>query len=843
MDRHRRRLVALGGLGLLVAALFATCRRPAPPPRPDPPLDLPAATAGAPAAIASSPSAAATRRAPAVATMTPAGAQAPTPSAMALALEGATPTPEPTLPPTLTGGENDESTWREYWLLSWGISFRYPRQWSVAVLAPQSPAEPEILEVSGGGRALRLMRQAPPRSTEGALRREPVAVGPVTGERYLWQGPQGQLYEAVIVPQARRDAIALVQYALRGGDEDQVYMALFDAVVATLRFDVGVTPAGPSQPAFAPYQPRQVTLPARHPGYALPVDLTRLEGLEEWGLSRAQVAALAANGFFVAPDSEREFAPLYERLRAQGRPLFVTGDSVLHVCHLLTAKALRSAERAHLAPDLASLSRQFLATAQATYQAARGTAAESAAARALAYFAVAVALQDPQAALPSAVEDVVRRELALIDGQQGTAISPLMDRPDLPEDRKHREDYGQYVARGHYAQNEDLQRYFRAMTWYGRVTFRLQDPEEARTALLICQVLLRTRVGSRPALSVWESIYEPSTFFAGRSDDLTVYDVRNLATSLYGGLGEDPRAFADPARVDVFVRAAQALPGPRINSLWLWQGQDPQAAGRGFRLFGQRLAVDDGLLGQLVWQRVGTQEKPRLLPRGLDLAAALGSDEAYRLLEELGDAAYARYPQQMARVRGEVAALPQATAGENLTWAWLDACRPLLRPRDARYPEFMRTPAWMRKDLQTMLAGWAELKHDTVLYAKQPYATGMVEPPPVAGYVEPNPELYARLAALVDMTATGLGNRALLGAGERAALERLLSLLAGLQAIAEKELAGQPLADEEQALISGYSQELAALTRAAADTPDDSGGPEEQGAALIVDVATGGPSG
>ncbi len=35
------------------------------------------------------------------------------------------------------------------------------------------------------------------------------------------------------------------------------------------------------------------------------------------------------------------------------------------------------------------------------------------------------------------------------------------------------------------------------------------------------------------------------------------------------------------------------------------------------------------------------------------------------------------------------------------------------------YPPFMQTQAWTRKDLQTSLGSWTELKHDTILYAKQ----------------------------------------------------------------------------------------------------------------------------
>ncbi len=60
------------------------------------------------------------------------------------------------------------------------------------------------------------------------------------------------------------------------------------------------------------------------------------------------------------------------------------------------------------------------------------------------------------------------------------------------------------------------------------------------------------------------------------------------------------------------------------------------------------------------------------------------------------------------------------------------------------------------------LGSWTELRRDTILYAKQVYAemgAGALPPPapePPKGYVEPVPELYARLQALAQMTIDGL---------------------------------------------------------------------------------------
>jgi hypothetical protein len=135
----------------------------------------------------------------------------------------------------------------------------------------------------------------------------------------------------------------------------------------------------------------------------------------------------------------------------------------------------------------------------------------------------------------------------------------------------------------------------------------------------------------------------------------------------------------------------------------------------------------------VIWRKVGTDTKPRGLPKGLDFMAAMGSEEAYTILKDMGENQYANYDTQMTKVRKEIGGLQTDSWTQNLYWSWLYALQPLLEPKDAQYPSFMRTQAWTRKDLHTALGSWTELKHDTILYAKQVIAEmgggGADEPP------------------------------------------------------------------------------------------------------------------
>lgn len=259
---------------------------------------------------------------------------------------------------------------------------------------------------------------------------------------------------------------------------------------------------------------------------------------------------------------------------------------------------------------------------------------------------------------------------------------------------------------------------------------------------------------------------------------------------------------------------------------------------------GQRFTLDAYVFGELMWRKVGTLENPRDLPKSLDFLAAQGSEEAYALLQEMGETDYANYDSQMEKVKKEVAGFELDSWTQNLYWSWLYALQPIFEPKGEQYPAFMQTQAWLRKDMQTALSSWTELKHDTILYAKQVMAEmgGGPEDQPPMGYVEPNPEAYARLLALAEMTRDGLESRALLDDVTRGNLDNLVDELEFLLDVAQKELNGETLTDEEYWRIQYFGGWLEAMTIAAADPADTYEGRgylEDQKSAVIADVATG----
>jgi hypothetical protein len=609
-----------------------------------------------------------------------------------------------------------------------------------------------------------------------------------------------------------------------------------------------ITPGFPLSelPVFALYEEPKVDAVAVPPARTPAPDLSNVN--IPFVLSQEQLDRLAQDGFVVSPGTDKEFFTLYEQARYDNAPIFVTSDSVLHIYHLLFDKVLRTAEVEHFIPLLAELNKAMLAQVDAQYQELKGTPWEEAARRTVAFIGVGSKLLDPTVEVPAYAADLVEAELAQINAASGILPSPLF--PGL----ENGEDYTQYIPRGHYTKSEELKNYFKSMMWYGRMTFRLKarDPQvgkaETRSALLLVNALRNAEVNGRPAMEAWLDLYSPTAFFVGRSDDLTATQYGDVMDAVYGK--DAPlTGLTDEARLDQFIELANQLPPPKILGLVITDTEDETQATKGLRFMGQRFVPDAYIFRQLMYRNVGTRENRRGLPKGLDLPAAMGSERAYQILDQMGETKYENYTSQMEKMRQWLASLKVSDWTETLYNTWLYTFFPLLAVPEKAAPSFMQSPAWIDKQLNTVLGSWTELKHDTILYAKQAYAElggGPPPPPPVPpkGYVEPVPYFYARLEALTAMTRTGLSERGLLSEQDDQNLARLEDLVGALQTIAEKELRGEPLTDEEYERIRFYGGELEHLTMAAADTPntEDPNAPkfmeEEPQAAVVADVAT-----
>ena len=574
------------------------------------------------------------------------------------------------------------------------------------------------------------------------------------------------------------------------------------------------------------FQPPEAAITINASQYDLPVNLSEVEGykkLKTWlGINQKQESFLSKNGFVVLRVNAFEtLKDFYECAYYAGMPILITTDAVLHTYHVLFDETLKRVEMNELIDLINSTISTLLIEAQKEAETLAGTPLEKASQINLKYLEVARALIQPSFT-PTTLEAV--QELQLISDHNSIANSPIFG---------YEEDYTQYVPRGHYTENEKLEAYFKTMIWLGRMRFSLLNVEQTRAAILLTGMV----ANNTDTYNNWLRIYQVTKFFVGVSDDLTFEDYlavlsENDITSAEQLCDENvvvsiAQELLERNRAKILGTYAETYP-------WLPQEHELERIlneTAGLRFMGQRFIPDSYIFQQLVFPQVGNWTLPRLLPKGLDVPAVLGSDLAKKILEP--EAKYENYTVQLEKLRAEFKTLSVTNWTRNLYWSWLYTANTTLEeiPPETKYPTFMTTPAWGYEKLQTFEGTWTELRHDTILYAKQSY-TPVGIPPPCSNtaYVEPYPETYRRLIGLINMTVNGLTQLELLPSDLNTSLTSFIDISKLFLNASITELEGKALDESMQQQIRNAALAMSTILSVASE--------KTRKAAIVVDVHT-----
>jgi len=558
-------------------------------------------------------------------------------------------------------------------------------------------------------------------------------------------------------------------------------------------------------PAYKPAEVKASVKP-----YAVKADLSNISNRKLFGtFTPDQKALLVKNAFFAAPTTEQQLFFIYEQNDYKNIPSFITTDSVLQVYHIFYDFTLRNLETGKLYDFLVTLSDSMMGQSKSIASQMTDSKWKKAALANQVYFAVPYTILGKTASLPPNERQTLAKELELVNTAPGRKMSALF--PWKP-------DYSQFKPRGHYTRSEKLKNYFKAMMWLGYQPFPKDAPyvpsagidpgpawPQIRQALLITKMLFDTKIKGQPAIKYWESIYEPTVFYVGSSDDLTPYQYKAIMDKVYGAKASYSD-LQDEAKLKQVYAELGKLPAPRIDVKL-----EEMPTGRMLKFMGQRYIPDSEIFQRLV------DGYHRHFPKGLDFLAVLGSERAADILDNVyhEPEKWGLYLPHREELVKEFNALPSETWRSNLYWGWMWSLDTFVDTYGQGYPSFMTNQAWVDKSLNTALGSWAELRHDTILYAKQSGAEcgGDGEPPPVPkGYVEPNVEFYDRMLWLTTTSRTGLDARGLLTDNLREKFSQFEDLLTFLKNVSIKELANQKLTADEYRQIMIYGSELERLT-------------------------------
>ncbi|MBR6182881.1 MAG: DUF3160 domain-containing protein [Prevotella sp.] len=537
---------------------------------------------------------------------------------------------------------------------------------------------------------------------------------------------------------------------------------------------------------------------------------------------------LTKYGFGIVEDTHEQIFQIYEKNDYTLFPNFVTTDLYLQLYHLFFDTAMRKVEEGKLYDAVADLCKALHTEMMQTARTEKVQGVKDAAEWDATYFAIAYQLLTQKSLdIPEKYRELAQQELANCNSNSDN-ISEFIGSIDV------KFPYSLFKPRGHYTRSEKVGRYFRAMMWLQSVYFGTDNVKHLQRAALIAEKLSN----SVECRKTFDRVFTPITFIMGTPDNITILQVADImqqqGVTTAQLVGDNGKLDAFRKKVDE-VAEKQTRIRPKFE----------RTAHNKINFMPQRYQPDAEVLQEMV-DADNTPTK-RAVPMGLDVMAAIGSTAAERiLLNELKQGTqWDQFQPNLQRMKGVMGKIDWKACVAN---QWIATLNALNTNKDPRMPYFMQTPQWDKKNLNASLASWAELKHDAILYAKQPMLAecgdGSLPPPVVTGYVEPNIAFWTKAVELLSDTKNVFKRYDLINEDLEETISGIDEIARFLLDISNKELSGGKITEDDYDRIRFIGGSFERLSLDLIKEPDQTlaGWNDVQGTdksiALVADVLT-----
>lgn len=490
---------------------------------------------------------------------------------------------------------------------------------------------------------------------------------------------------------------------------------------------------------------------------------------------------LGEQGFAIVPSNHSQLFHVYEQNDYSNFPSFVTTDLYLQLYHLYIDCMLRELEEYHLLPLMTEFSKEMRDIMKVNYQGAPNDSEEGRIAwRNRQFFDVAYHLFTGKPMENMNDYRTEQEEIEKCLQAENTTSGLLMDyMGDIPFA------YSLFRARGHYTRSDALKRYFHGMMWLQTAPMGLKHDTEVKQAVMMAFALKQ----SKSARQKYDKMNELITLLMGKPDNLSMLQV--MAEVEKTGKSQEELIYDQQAIAKLTAKLNEI--GDKQTRI---RPKFEKTSHNKICVMPQRYQPDAEVLQEMVdYQNNPTQ---RATPKGVDVMAAMGVTAAEKILKE----EKTEWKPLLTTLDKMKKRMGEIDWKETIATQWMHTLKVLSnedKGKDAPY--FMLNPEWSKKDLNAALASWAELKHDAILYAKQPMGAecgGGGPPEPLTkGYVEPNVKFWKKAAELLDNTAKLLKDQHMMTEKIKDVTDRMAEEVAFLLNVSEKELAGKGLSDEE----------------------------------------------
>ncbi len=447
------------------------------------------------------------------------------------------------------------------------------------------------------------------------------------------------------------------------------------------------------------------------------------------GLSETDISMLEKNRILI---SNRAYKQIFSAYLSGDQPLFITSDSLLNAYHVLYEESVFRLEN-KMASRLPEILRFMLKNLEDTDDHLEGKPdlAARAKKRAMLVTGIAMKLMDPSFRFDDdKLNTILAKETKKIVAAKGVEMPQWLGEPDTSFMAL---DYSRYEPRGFYRRTEKLKQYFRAVSWLQSIPFHIDRDEELLSILMLGNSVGGNRFDNYAMQQDFELFFQVYRSFIGSGDD---WDLMSAARNrLYLNLNGDD---LQQRRERLLKKAERQKKKALINDQIRLPPQDVnKIAGPEFRII-TAYHTPSAILFQKTTDR---RRFSRDYPDGLAVPAALGSTFARRKLVDSGRHDFLK----------TIDSCRIYFRGKSLYLKYLNALKALVDDPEPDAPDFIKNKGWQAKTCNTVLAGWSQLRHTWALQAKQTvYYSCMTLVP--EGFVEPEPEFFARMADLAEAT-------------------------------------------------------------------------------------------
>lgn len=496
---------------------------------------------------------------------------------------------------------------------------------------------------------------------------------------------------------------------------------------------------------------------------------------------------------------------LYDNL-----PNYVTTDLYLHTYHMYFSWLLKRIESKHFFPAIKDMCVQMYNLCLQAADSAKNEDEKLLADSVATFYAIAVKLATGNdiAKLPASMKKIYNTELSNIMAEADNS-SEYMNLKRFP--------YSLFKPRGNYTRSEEMKRYFRCLMWLQTANFKMR-----KTLYLTYQF----KHSPDEIKKMYHSVSDAITFLMGEPDNVSIAEIADILDTELGITTVDdilnPQTMENAENIIDSKFAEHSKIKQRHKKTRLFVNFMPQRY------------VPDAEILNIMYDTVPNAS--RAYPCGLDVFDAFGSTTAANILDSTDNDAllWDEYKSRRSKMRGEFARY--SNFDMTMYNKWFESLV-VLQKKDKEWPAHMKTSAWERKNMNTALSSWAELKHDAILYSKEAgnnmaaecgdgpedynYPIRLPEPEYFQNYLEPNIAFWNKMHEILTLNVDILKKCGFYDGEIRNGTDYLIEEVKYAIRISEKELRGEKLTADEDEYLKNTGGRFERMTLSYLSTEDN----------------------